>query len=259
MSLRILVMPRCFISLGGNLGAVGETFGRALDRLAQAPGTTIDAVSRFHQTEPVGERTGSAFLNAAAAIDTALAPLELLDLLQSIETDLGRVRTIRWGPRTLDLDLVFYGSEIIDWPRLVVPHPSAWYRRFVLDPLVEIAPHFVDPERQVDLETLRDRLLPRPLVAALAGGLAAARSSLVRRLAAEFPEVNFVEWKCGNQRQPLSERNASLVFWLGTDRQSGAAPAFDFTELPRVARIDVTKTSEPVEDFVRHVLKSALA
>jgi hypothetical protein len=198
-------------------------------------------------------------LNAAAAIDTGLSPLELLDFMQSIETHLGRVRSIHWGPRTLDLDLLFYGSEIIDSARLVVPHPAAWYRRFVLDPLVEIAPHFVHPERQADFETLRSRLLPRPLVAALAGGDAAVRSALMQQLAPAFSDVKFLEWAQTETCQSDSESAAALVFWLGADRRAELAPTVAFSQLPRVCRIDVSAACEPVEEFVRHVLNSALA
>src|SRR5437016_1241572 len=102
-------MPRCYISLGGNLGVVGDSFDAALNWLAKSSCNAVLAVSRYHRTEPVGTKAGGGFLNAAAEIDTPLSPLELLDLLQSIEMDLGRTRTTRWGPRTLDLDLIFYG------------------------------------------------------------------------------------------------------------------------------------------------------
>src|SRR5262245_18160614 len=99
-------MPRCYVSLGGNLGPVRDACNEALARLAGAPGTNVLAVSRFHPTNPVGPEAGGEFLNAAAVIDTALSPLELLDSLQSIELSLGRQRTIRWGPRPIDLDLL---------------------------------------------------------------------------------------------------------------------------------------------------------
>src|SRR5262245_21273994 len=125
-------MPHCLIALGGNLGAVERSFEGALQRLADAPRCALVAASRLHRTAAVGTDAGPEFLNAAAEVATELAPLELLDLLQSIERDFGRIRGTHWGPRTLDLDLLFYGSEIIDLPRLVVPHPAVWHRRFVL-------------------------------------------------------------------------------------------------------------------------------
>jgi 2-amino-4-hydroxy-6-hydroxymethyldihydropteridine diphosphokinase len=251
-------MPRCYISLGGNLGDVADTFTRALDRLGQAPGTAVVAVSQYHETRAVGERSGGGFLNAAAAVDTGLLPLDLLDRLQSVEIELGRIRTIRWGPRTLDLDLLFYDDAIIDLPRLVVPHPAAWYRRFVLDPLVEIAPRLVHPVRQVNIETLWNRLMPRPLVVALAGGLPAARTGLIRQLALMFPDVKFVEWEPARQPRAESEGDAALVFWLGDDQQAAIVPAIQFQQLPRVSRIDVTQSPQPAAEFMRHVLPSAL-
>jgi 2-amino-4-hydroxy-6-hydroxymethyldihydropteridine diphosphokinase len=106
----------------------------------------VRKVSSFYETDPVGGPPGQGkFLNAAAALDTTLDPLRLLGVLEQIETRFGRVRTVRWGPRTLDLDLLLYGDWIIDTPRLVVPHPRMATRRFVLEPLVEIAPEAVDP------------------------------------------------------------------------------------------------------------------
>lgn len=252
-------MPRCYISLGGNLGTVADAFNAALDRLAKVPGNAVVAVSRYLGTEPVGDRAGgNRFLNAVAEIDTKLPPLQLLDLLQSIELDLGRTRTIRWGPRTLDLDLLHYGSEIIDLPRLLVPHPAAWYRRFVLDPLVEIAPRLVHPVKQADIQTLRQRLLGRPLIAALAGGGPETRSGLILELGSAFPDVNFLDWE--GIRQPRSglEDEPALTFWLGLPVDKTVLPGNGFEQLPLLSRIDATTPREPVEEFVRHVLQSAL-
>jgi 2-amino-4-hydroxy-6-hydroxymethyldihydropteridine diphosphokinase len=249
-------MPRSHISLGGNLGAVADTFASSLDRLNRVPGNNVIAVSRFHETTSVGDNAGGAFMNAAAEVETQLGPLELLDLLQDIEGELGRTREIRWGPRTLDMDVIFYGSELIDLPRLIVPHPAAWYRRFVLDPLVEIAADFVHPERQVTVKMLRERLLRRPLVAALIGGEAKARSDLILDLADAFPDVNLQD--CTSVPQTNDQKGEpALIFWLGqhVDR---AKLSGSFAQLPILSRIDATATSEPVEDFVRQVLQSAL-
>src|SRR5258708_10106099 len=121
-------MPRCSLSLGGNLGNVSQTFDRALEALRDAEDASIVAVSGRHETQPVGEPAG-AFLNAAVEIQTELAPLALLDLLPAIEHRLGRVRTVHWGPRTLHPHLFVFGSEIIDTPRRTVPPPAAWYPR----------------------------------------------------------------------------------------------------------------------------------
>jgi len=250
-------MPRCYISLGANLGDVVATFDRSLERLADSPGMEIVAVSRYHQTAPIGDQAGAEFLNAAAAIETSLSPEALLDRLQSIESELGRARTIRWGPRTLDLDLVFYGSRIIESPRLTVPHPAAWYRRFVLAPLVEIAPHVVHPERLADVQTLQDRLLVRPLPIELAGGAAELRQRLVSALKPEFSGVTFREHQPAHTTGP-GAHDATVTFWLGAPERSADHSPLQFEHLPVISRLDLTRSSEPAESFIRAVLQSAL-
>ena len=117
----------------------------------------------------MGTDAGGIFTNAAACLVTDLSPLKLLDLLQQIEEEFGRVRNLHWGPRPLDLDLLFYGRQVIHMPQLKVPHPGLWYRRFVLDPLVEIAADWKHPENAHSTAELRARLDQRPLVIDLEG------------------------------------------------------------------------------------------
>jgi 2-amino-4-hydroxy-6-hydroxymethyldihydropteridine diphosphokinase len=253
-----LDMPRCYISLGGNLGVVSDTFQKALSSLGSVTGTTVVAVSSFQRTNPVGQKAGGEFLNAAVEIDTSQSPLDLLDLLQSIEQTLGRTRTVRWGPRPIDVDLLFYGSEIIDVPRLVIPHPAAWYRRFVLDPLVEIAPDYIHPERQADIQTLRARLLMRPLVAIFAGGVSGERHALIQKLAADFPDVKLLELDRTALRCAATGNEPTLTFWLGRVHQQDAGITVEFDELPVSSRLDITRASGPVEEYVRNVFRSAL-
>jgi 2-amino-4-hydroxy-6-hydroxymethyldihydropteridine diphosphokinase len=134
------------IGLGSNLGDRRATLTGAITALGQTPGVVVQTVSSFHETEPVGGPVGQGnFLNAAAALDTMLDPFRILQVLQEIETRFGRVRTVPWGERTLDLDLLLFGDWIIDTPLLRLPHPRYTTRRFVLEPLVEIAPAAVDP------------------------------------------------------------------------------------------------------------------
>ena len=123
-------MPRCHIALGGNLGDVEETFHWALARLGGTDPSTVTRVSSVFRTRPVGPHAGGEFTNAAAEIETDLEPLALLDLLQDLERRAGRTPGEHWGPRPLDLDLIFYADQMIDMPRLRVPHPACWYRRF---------------------------------------------------------------------------------------------------------------------------------
>jgi 2-amino-4-hydroxy-6-hydroxymethyldihydropteridine diphosphokinase len=132
-------MAQAYIALGSNLGDREGHLRAALRDLRDA-GVLILRTSRFIVTAPVGKTDQPDFLNAAAALDTGLSAQELLALLLRIESAHGRVRAERFGPRTLDLDLLLYGEEIIREPGLEIPHPRMHERRFVLEPLAEIAP-----------------------------------------------------------------------------------------------------------------------
>jgi len=150
----IVARERVFIGLGSNLGDRQATLREALTRLDAVDGIAVVAVSSFRETDPVGKVDQPRFVNAAAALETSLAPRELLDRLLEVERALGRDRTKeeRWGPRTLDLDLLLYGGETIDEPGLEVPHPRLAERAFVLEPLVELDPGL----RLPDGRALRD-------------------------------------------------------------------------------------------------------
>ncbi len=134
---------RAVIALGANLGDRVATLTEAVRRIGELG--SIVANSSLYETEPVGYLDQPRFLNAALLLDTDLDPEALLDRLQQIEHDLGRVRTFRNAPRTLDLDLLFFGSRIIETDRLIVPHPRLHERSFVLLPLSEIAPDLAHP------------------------------------------------------------------------------------------------------------------
>jgi 2-amino-4-hydroxy-6-hydroxymethyldihydropteridine diphosphokinase len=134
------------IGLGSNLGDRRAMLDGAIAALNATAGVGVRRVSSFHETEPVGGPPGQgAFLNAAAALETTLDPVALLHVLQAIETRFGRVRTVRWSERTLDLDLLLFDDRIIQTSELTVPHPRMGERRFVLAPLVEIAPEAIEP------------------------------------------------------------------------------------------------------------------
>ncbi len=132
-------MERIYIGMGSNLAAPEQQLRSAIEALAQLPGTTVAGVSAFYQSDSLlpGQPR---YTNAVAALDSCLAPLELLDALQAIENDQGRERLERWGPRTLDLDILLFGDRLIDEPRLQVPHYQMHLRAFVLYPLAELAP-----------------------------------------------------------------------------------------------------------------------
>lgn len=136
-----------YVGLGSNLERPEEQLLLALEELARLPATRLLAASGLYRNPPMGSVPQPDYVNAVAALETCLPPLELLDALQGIEQVHGRVRIERWGPRTLDLDLLLYADRIIDEPRLQVPHPGLHERPFVLYPLAEIAPGLTIPGR----------------------------------------------------------------------------------------------------------------
>ncbi|HVM17693.1 MAG TPA: 2-amino-4-hydroxy-6-hydroxymethyldihydropteridine diphosphokinase [Gaiellaceae bacterium] len=141
-------MALAYVGLGSNLGDRERTLRRALELLADLPGVDLVTVSRFRDTDPVGYEDQPRFLNAVAALETTLPPRELLDRLLAVERELGRTRGgPRFGPRTIDLDLLLHGDRVVDEPGLTVPHPRLHERAFVLEPLAELDPHLVVPGR----------------------------------------------------------------------------------------------------------------
>lgn len=155
---------KAFVGLGSNLGERESMIRLALDDLARLPGTTLVRASSLYDTEPVGDVEQPNFLNAVAQIDTELSARQLLWNLLLIEKRLGRVRAQRWGPRTIDLDLLLYGNLIVEEPDLRVPHPELTRRSFVLVPLVELDPLLTHPETGETLLTHLSRLHTRPPV-----------------------------------------------------------------------------------------------
>lgn len=141
-------MTRAYVGLGANLGDRSAMLRAAVEALRREPALTVVAVSSISETDPVDYLDQPAFLNAAVALDTALTPRELLDLLLAIEGRLGRTREgPRFGPRTIDLDLLLYGEEQVDESGLEVPHPRLHERLFALEPLLELDPALVLPGR----------------------------------------------------------------------------------------------------------------
>jgi 2-amino-4-hydroxy-6-hydroxymethyldihydropteridine diphosphokinase len=141
-------VARAYVGLGANLGPREATILRAVDLLAAEPGIDLLELSSLRETDPVGITDQPAFVNGAVALETTLPPRELLDALLRVERELGRVRTgERWGPRTIDLDLLLYADQVVDEPGLTVPHPRLQERRFALEPLAELEPELEIPGR----------------------------------------------------------------------------------------------------------------
>ena len=191
------------ICLGSNLGDRKAILDGAIAQLRQTPDLIVRAVSTYHETKPAGGPVGQRpFLNAAAALETTLEPIALLHRLQEIEADAGRVRTVRWGERTLDLDVLLFGAEIIDSPELRVPHPYMGVRKFVLVPLEEVGPDVRDPLTGRSIRELRANLDRRPSYVALEG------------------------WWCAPEKRPVIEQ-------LVADLQTGCWSQRDLEEFAR--------------------------
>lgn len=140
-------MTRVYIGLGSNLATPHQQLNAALAALARIEQTQLVAQSSFYASDPLGPADQPRYLNAVAALDTQLSPLQLLDALQAIELEQGRERKDqRWGPRTLDLDILLFGQQILNEPRLTVPHYHMHARAFVLYPLAELAPDLQLPD-----------------------------------------------------------------------------------------------------------------
>lgn len=138
---------RAYVGLGANLGDRESVIRRAVELLDGEPGVRVLDVSTLRETEPWGYTQQPPFLNGACAIETTLAPHELLDVLLTIEGALGRQRDgHRYGPRAIDLDLLLYGDETVGLPDLAVPHPRLVERAFVLEPLAELDPELQLPD-----------------------------------------------------------------------------------------------------------------
>ncbi|OOF42496.1 2-amino-4-hydroxy-6-hydroxymethyldihydropteridine diphosphokinase [Rodentibacter rarus] len=138
-------MITAYIALGSNLNTPIEQLNNALKAIENLPQTQLLSVSAFYQSKPLGPQDQPDYVNAVAKIETVLAPLSLLDELQRIENDQGRVRLRRWGERTLDLDILLYGNDIIQHERLTIPHYDMHNRAFVIVPLMDISPDLILP------------------------------------------------------------------------------------------------------------------
>lgn len=132
-----------YIALGSNLNNPIKQVQTAVQLIREITNTKVIAESSLHQTAPMGPQDQPDYINQVIAVETKLTAHELLYALQAIENKMGRVRTIRWGARIIDCDILLFGDEVIHTPELIIPHPEMTKRPFVLDPLAEIAPHLV--------------------------------------------------------------------------------------------------------------------
>lgn len=153
-------MPQAIIALGSNMGDKEKNIKTALKKMKDRE-LNIIKVSSIIQTEPYGYKKQDVFLNGACIVETRLPPKELLSELLSIEKEMGRKRITHWGPRNIDLDIIFYEDAIIDENMLKIPHPDAHNRTFVLGPICEISPSFVHPIYKKTVKQLYDELITK--------------------------------------------------------------------------------------------------
>jgi 2-amino-4-hydroxy-6-hydroxymethyldihydropteridine diphosphokinase len=148
----------CYIGIGSNLGDSLRNCKHAVENLSEAESIKLIRASSFYRTEPVGMEDQNYFVNAVVEIETDISARNLLQLMQNIENEMGRKRKAKGGPRVIDLDLLFYGQNVIKEQDLTVPHPEIHKRRFVLEPFYEIASYFIHPSFGVSIRGLKDRL-----------------------------------------------------------------------------------------------------
>ena len=156
-----------YIGIGSNLGNPLQNCQDALEKISCVYGVQLIKVSSFYLTEPIDINTDKHqnwFINAVAEVKTNLSAYDLLCKLQSIETAMGRIRKLKGEPRVIDLDLLFYGQDIINEDNLNVPHPEIYKRRFVLEPLCEIASFYIHPAFGVSIRGLKERLKDHRIV-----------------------------------------------------------------------------------------------
>lgn len=150
-----------FLGIGSNLSTPVNNCLRAIESISSIKGINVIQWSSLYRTEPVGFSKQEWFVNGVVKVSTILSPHSLLRALQEIEYSMGRRRTAKWGPRTIDIDILFYGNDIVKDDKLTIPHPEVDKRRFVITPLCEIAPYFIHPVLGASVRELLNRLMDK--------------------------------------------------------------------------------------------------
>jgi 2-amino-4-hydroxy-6-hydroxymethyldihydropteridine diphosphokinase len=221
---------------------------RAVDRLGQQVDVSVISSSPWYETASVGSAE-TCFINGVIEVATSLQPTELLDVLQQIEHELGRVSGDRWGSRAIDLDLLAQGEFEYHDKRLDVPHPAAWYRRFVLDPWEQIAADWVVPRWEMTVADLRRRLLQRPLPIRLIGGTREERQEIADASTEEFRgSVTLTSVHVEGDVNPLRMTLGYLPEAISTDDDRW------FVNLSQLA----SELSRSIAEVARFVLTAAL-
>ena len=261
-------MPTCLIGLGSNLGNRLATLEEAVGRLRRRADLDILAQSKWHETKPVGGPADQGpFLNGVVRLETARPPEDLLKTLQGIETALKRRRTERWGPRTVDLDLLLYDRLVFQTPALSVPHPRMAWRRFVLEPAAEVAASMIHPTTGWSIAQLLDHLDSAKPYVAIGGPIGVGKTDLAHRVAAAFSaeliaepvDSTCLEWpsanRSGNTRPVELEFLEARIRLLHRDLPGWSKPnrlyVSDFWFDQSMALADVLLTGRRRDDFRR--------
>lgn len=195
-------MSHCLIALGANLGDRRASLDKAVGSLRAWAGVRVLRSSRWHRTVPVGGPAGQGeFLNGCVLLETSLAPNAVLTVLREIEAESGRRREERWGPRTLDLDLLLYDELVMCSPELEIPHPRMAWRRFVLEPATEVAPEMVHPTTGRTIRELLEHLNLSAPYYAVAGPIRLAATRLAERLAERLPALLLADPAAAMERE----------------------------------------------------------
>ena len=222
------------VGLGSNLDDRRGHLGRAIESLRKADGCGRLTVSRYFETKPVGGPPGQQpYLNAAAEVETDLSAVELLELLQSIEHQEGRVRHEHWGERTLDLDLLLLGDQVIKTDRLVVPHPRMTLRMFVLAPLATIAPEAIEPRSGKCIRELLANCQARPGVIDLPGWKSVAPDAF-SELALALSNADWLIQDSLSKNENHKPTPTFRVIWKEAGEELGALATISSDWPPRV-------------------------
>lgn len=206
----------------------------------------------------MGEHAGSEFVNAAAIVETQLPAEQFLQLLHQVEANIGRTRSVIWGPRLLDLDLLLYESQVIETTQLVVPHPSMWYRRFVLQPMNEIAEDWIHPILNQTVGELFKRISKLPLEISMHNFDASAIEEASKQLAQEFPSDAFHLTRVSSDGSHRSGAAFAMIKKndCQTDQPHGQQPK---SESDRTIRLPFGQmTQETLHQFLRDILTASL-
>jgi 2-amino-4-hydroxy-6-hydroxymethyldihydropteridine diphosphokinase len=225
-------MPRSLIGLGSNLGDRAELVRQAIAALAAHPHVRLLAQSDLYETLPIGGPVGQLpYLNAAATVETSLGPGEVLDVLQAIEQASGRERLVRWSARTLDLDLLLYDELVLDTPRLILPHPRLAFRRFALEPAIDVAADWRHPAIGWSLQELWRHLTSAAPYAAITGPLRVGKTALAQEVATAVQGRWLADPPLADRpdRDPAGQALAIEIEFLRTRRQLLSAVAGDLT------------------------------